>query len=237
MPQCQCLLTQQRNGHQGIERRDRRSGVRPTLHLQQIVFQHVIGQGRIRLALRLAQFEIQSQQHVLYPAHALCQLLVIVQMLQRFLYQTLQLLPLFGMRLRQIGLFQHGGDVQDVIEPGVDLRLEEQRGMPDHLGFACCQHIQQLGLDFARPRPAAEVGDAGIIDGDDGDPVAGLARRSHHAPVIRLAFQTLDQIGMGREQEYKHHRERGEPVSFPECVFSHVCPERSSIILVLPGRY
>jgi hypothetical protein len=38
------------------------------------------------------------------------------------------------------------------------------------------QVVDEAGMDVARPWPAADVGDAGVVDGDDGDVLAGLAR-------------------------------------------------------------
>src|SRR5512140_13717 len=69
---------------------------------------------------------------------------------------------------------------------------------------------------LARPRPAPEIGDALIVEGDYRDPVAPRARRRQHAPVVSLALQTPYRVAVRAGQEYQDDQRPHEPVFFPE---------------------
>src|SRR5437762_13534683 len=79
------------------------------------------------------------------------------------------------------------------------------------------EEIGHLGVDFARPRPAPDVGDAGGGDRDDRDLVGGSARARLHAQVVGFAFQTGNKAARAAESKNgEHHDGAEEPVGLPE---------------------
>ena len=61
---------------------------------------------------------------------------------------------------------QYGLHFADVAQATVHLGLEKERGMDNGSGFGSRQLVNQLGMNIARPRPATDIGNAGIVDGN-----------------------------------------------------------------------
>src|SRR5258705_1083197 len=87
-------------------------------------------------------------------------------------------------------------------------------------------------MDFARPRPAADIVDAPVVDGDHGKLSGRGSRRGPNAPMVGEALQALDQLGpAGREQHERHHQTE-EPVFLPEARLGHRLPLPLVLIVV-----
>ena len=86
-------------------------------------------------------------------------------------------------------------------------------------GFDFCsrQLVNQLGMHIARPRPAANVGDALVVDRNDGNAVRGLARRAGTGKVVIPALQRGKKVGRAVQRQHgQHHQNAHKPVGSPE---------------------
>ena len=180
-------------------------GADAVLDVGQAVFLDIVRQGLVRLAARLAQLEQHRQQHIFRFFQAFRQGAVGIQLLFRFAQQGFKAGG-FGLQGGIGGGLEGGGIVEleqtvDMGQPRILLRFEKKNGIADHLGFCGGQEVDHSGVDIPRPGPAAEVGDALFVDGNDRDLVAGNAAGCLYPQVVGLAFQTLQQIGAGREQK------------------------------------
>ena len=115
-----------------------------------------------------------------------------------------------------------GREPVDVREAGVELRLGEEHEVADDLRLAGGEHLGDLGVHVARPRPAADVLDARVVDRDDRDAVGGRAVGRAHAHVVGLALEALDQVGTGEEEKDDRDREAEKPVLRPETCRLHL---------------
>ena len=197
--------------------RRQRQRARAGFHLRAHVPLHEVGQRAVGLAERLAQREQHRKQHVAGPRRAGGELAVGVQVLLGLLEQRdqrRQRVVFRGSRWRR--LLRHFEQLGDVAVSGIDLRLAEKHRVADHLGFCARQQIDHLGVHFARPRPTADVGDAGAVDRDHRDPVRGRARGRLHPHVVSLALQALQQIAAAREQHQHDDDQTEKPVPLPE---------------------
>src|SRR5258705_616808 len=87
-------------------------------------------------------------------------------------------------------------------------------------------------MDFARPRPAADIVDAPVVDGDHGKLSGRGSRRGPNAPMVGEALQARDQVvPAGREQRERHHQTE-EPVFLPEARLGHRLPLPLVLIVV-----
>jgi hypothetical protein len=91
----------------------------------------------------------------------------------------------------------------------------------DHLGLGGGKLVHHVGHDFARPRPATDVVQAGLVDRDYGDLVRGRARCGCHTHVIGLALQALQQIAIPQNQHNDADHNTEEPVTLPEVRLLH----------------
>jgi hypothetical protein len=171
-------------------------------------------QGLVRVALRLAKQEDGWHQHVARLLHAGGQYRVGVQGQLGFGDQLVEL----GIACRRVATAgQRGLHLADEAQAAVHLGLDEERGVDDRLGLGLGELVDQLGMDVTRPGPAADVGDALVVDRDDRDPVGGLARTAGACDVVELALQRANQIGGLVEQDDCHHdRCTRKPVGAPE---------------------
>src|SRR5205823_2394675 len=81
--------------------------------------------------------------------------------------------------------------------------------------------VDHLRVEVAWPGPAAEVGDALIVDRDDGDLVVRNPGRRLHADVVRFAFEALDQIAAAHREHRHRDDDSQEPVALPETQLAH----------------
>jgi len=91
---------------------------------------------------------------------------------------------------RDVG--QHTAQPADPGQSRVNLGLRIKDRVPDRLGTASHQLVGHLGVDFARPRPAADILDAFIVDFDHGYLVARIGRGHPHTQVIGIAFEAAE---------------------------------------------
>jgi len=71
------------------------------------------------------------------------------------------------------------------------------------------------------PGPAADIRDAGVVYGDDGNALARRTARSEHAQVVRFAFEALDQVASPEERDHKRDDYAEEPVGLPKILPNH----------------
>ena len=92
-----------------------------------------------------------------------------------------------------------------------------------------------LRLHLARPRPAPDVGDRLLVDGDDGDLVRGRLGRHLHAQVVGPAFDPRDESrDPGEPEEDDGDHEAEEPVGLPECGLHELSLEPPPDPAILP---
>jgi len=85
--------------------------------------------------------------------------------------------------------------------------------MDNGFGLGCCQLVNQLGVDVPRPRPAPDVGDALVIDGDHGNLAGGLTRCAGAGKVVKAPLKGTDCIG--RQMQHcnsGHQQHRSESI-------------------------
>src|SRR5690606_13258600 len=72
-------------------------------------------------------------------------------------------------------------------------------------------------MHLAWPGPATDVGNAAVIDGDHGDPVAGLPVAAGDTEVIEAPFKPGEEVGRSVQgQREQHHRQTHKGVGTPE---------------------
>ena len=86
------------------------------------------------------------------------------------------------------------GELQNVGQARIDLRLKKERCITDHHRAALLELSDHVRVNVTRPRPASDVGDALIVDGNHHDARRRGATGCSNAPVISQAFGNLDKI-------------------------------------------
>ena len=128
----------------------------------------------VGLTLRLPQHEDRGHQHVARFDHTRCKHGVGVQRRLSIRYNLVQ----FGVagRLVAAGVARAKQtlDLADKTQARIYLRLDKKHRMNDGLGFCLGQLVDQFCVDVARPRPAADVGDALVVDRNDRNAVGRL---------------------------------------------------------------
>jgi hypothetical protein len=98
---------------------------------------------------------------------------------------------------------------------------EKKHRVADRFGFSAGKDVRHFGMHIARPRPAADIGDALIVDGDDGDTVQRRTRCGSDPEIVGLALETLDQVAAGCYQEHQGHHQSEKPIGFPKTQIFH----------------
>ena len=80
----------------------------------------------------------------------------------------------------------------DVAVTRIDLWLEIKNCIADDLGLCRRQLVDQTGMDVPRPRPATQIGNAMVINGDDRNLLRRFAVGQPHGHVVSLALQALE---------------------------------------------
>ena len=125
----------------------------------------------------------------------------------------------------------------DVGQPGVDLRLGEEHRRSRSLWPARPQSFWiRLGVHVARPGPAPDVGNAGVVDGDDGDIARSGCGWTHARPGRRpCARGCLTRSARRQQENRERHDQPEEPVGLPEIL---TCPSsRTTTRLRLSGTH
>jgi len=178
------------------------------------VLQEVFRQRPVGPAARKVDAEENRQQHVARLDIALRQPAIGIERLLRLLEQRDDRRHL---RRRRRGEVEQLGDV-DVSR--IDLRLAEEHGVRDDLGFRAGQKVGHPGVDLARPGPAPDVRDARVVDGDHRQLVGRQARSRLHAEVVGLLLEARNQIARAIEGEHDQNHDRTEkPVGPPQTGF------------------
>ena len=192
-------------------------------HLRQAVAHDVFRQGFVGTPFRITKRKQHRQHDAPRTLHALGQHAIGIQ-LRLGLFQHCPHLLQLGWRRLDAGNKQF--PVQ-FAEPGhigitgIDLRLEEQRRVGDDLGLGARQQVGHLCVQVARPRPAAEIGDGGIVDRNDGDAGQRLAGRGAHTPVVGLALEALHEVAAGEHEHDRRNDQPEKPVRLPEPGLAH----------------
>jgi hypothetical protein len=202
--------------------------------LGQAVLYDIVGKRAVGFTLRHAGLEQHHGHDVARAGEAVGELAVGVQRLLRFLEQSLELRKLraagglrhvrgpgpgsgSGLGRRCGALFDQVEELGDVDVARVDLRLGEEHGVTDDFRLRFGQLVGHLREHLARPRPAADVAEALVVDGDDRDLVGGRARSCCDAQVVGFALQARYKVAQPVEQgDYDDHRHAQEPVRLPE---------------------
>jgi hypothetical protein len=157
-------------------------------YLPQGVLHHVGGKRLVGVTQGLTHDEGHGQDHVAGGLEARRQDGVGVQGAARFF----ELAP--QGRDTDTGSGIGGGNLLDVRESRVELRLGVEHQSAHELGATGSQGVDHFRVDIAGPRPATQVLDALVVDGDDGQAIAGLALGAAHAQVVGDSLQPLQGI-------------------------------------------
>ncbi len=210
---------------------DRRSGQRRPLVAalrRHRIARHERGQGPVRPAERLLDAKQHRQLHVARLRVAFGELAIGIELPLRLAKQRHHLR---GSRLAARRDLQQLGDV-DVAR--VDLRLAEEHGIADDLGFGAGQQVGHARVHLARPGPAADVVDAGVVDRDHRYALGRFLRGRLHADVVGLALQAWDEIAETAEEKHGDDDYRAEkPVGPPEAGFHAASPPAMQLHLFL----
>ncbi len=195
------------DGHLAADGRDRKPVLRRDRALE-----HEIGQRLVRIPLWLAQHKHRRHQHVAGVAHAGGQHGIGIE--------------------RLLGLGDHPGQrtsgrirvgrqqrlhLADEAQSAVHLRLDEENSFDDGLGLRGRQLVDQLGVDVTRPGPAADIGDALIVDRDDGNTIGRKPGGAGTGEIVEAALQRADQVGdLVEQQDSDNHRHSCKPIRAPE---------------------
>ena len=214
-----------------LGRREREAD-RVAVDVVELVPRDVVGQGAVGFALRVVELEEHRQHHVGGLLVALRQLAVGVER-GLGLGQEPPDVAERGTRLDRVRIRGRAlvlaEELGDVGEPRVDLGLGEEHQIADHLRPAGDERVGELRVDVARPGPAADVLDAGVVDGDDADAVGRRAVGGADAHVVGLALEALDEaldqacLGHdGEEEKDDRDRQAEKPVLRPETCLLHL---------------
>jgi hypothetical protein len=239
MPDCGCaapkLLDHRRFD---IGREQRR--VLAFLDLGDAVLPDEVRQRPVRPSARLSQAKQHRQGDIARLGDGIAHAPVGIELLLR-LGQHRPELPqgrqLGGKRLRRArqrrtaSLAIKFDQLVDVGESRVDLGLGKEDGGGDDLGLGRCQRVDHFCMHFARPGPAAEVVDALLVDGNDGDLAARLARDGTDAEIIGLPLQALQQFAAAGKEHDHAHDNANEPVGFPESLRHAALPSPAEYCL------
>ena len=86
-------------------------------------------------------------------------------------------------------------DLTDEWQPTIHLRFEEKGRVDDRFDLCGRQLINQPRMNIARPWPAANIGNALVVNGNDHHLVGRPAVCTGAGHVIKTALQTTDQVG------------------------------------------
>ena len=169
-----------------------------------------IGQWLVGSAQWLPEAEHRRHDHIAGTSDAAHQARIGIQLLLGFANEAQQLL---ARAISQIVQQRRAdGRAVDVAphfaqqgQPTIGLRLEEESGVSHRARLGCAQLIDQLGVNISRPRPATNVGDAVVIDGDDGDLVTGDTVRVGAGQIVETPLQPAEQVGGGVQRKHRHH--------------------------------
>ena len=129
--------------------------------------------------------------------------------------------------MRQILLLERGkgleefGELLNIGQTWIDLRLKKERGIADHLCAALLELPDHVCVNFTRPGPASDIGNALIVDGYHRDTRRRDVTGCSNTPVISQALEALDKITARCKKQHHGNDESEEPVGFPESRFLH----------------
>ena len=129
---------------------------------------HECRQRTVGLAERLAEREEHWQQHAACSRIATLEHAIGIEALLGVLQRGEEARQFRRRAGRALGrrLLGQLDQLDDGGVARVDLRLAEKQGVADHLGLRAGKKIGHARMDIARPRPAPDIGDAGVVDGD-----------------------------------------------------------------------
>ena len=225
------VANRQRLAAQCLDRRlhaQRRPGIAFTIsHLGQDVLQDEFGQILVRAATRLAQRKQHRQQNIPGMRHAVGQDAVSIERHFGFGEQLADFL-LRGAFCRM--LLVKLQQLCHIVVARINLRLEEEHRIGDHLGLASGQQIGHFGQPVTRPGPAPEIGDRGVVNRHHGHAIQRRPARRLHAHIVSLAFQAADQIAApGCEHRNADHHAK-KPISLQNPVLRIFPPAAASVI-------
>ena len=85
----------------------------------------------------------------------------------------------------------------------------------DPLGASGAELVGQLGMVAARPRPAADLAERGIVDADDDDVAARLVRVKAVAAGAKHVFGDLAEAEQAEDQPGKRRPQQQPPAARP----------------------
>ena len=179
--------------------------------------QGIGGKGFIGVALRFAERKDRGHQYVAGLLHTRREHRIGVER-QLGLRDHLVQLRVAG-RLVSAGLARshQAFHLADETQTAIHLWLDEKHGMNNRLCLRGRKLVDQLRVDVPGPGPAADIGHALVVNGDDGDAVGRLARCAGAGEIVKAALQRSDQIGGLVQEHNSDHDERpGKPISTPE---------------------
>ncbi len=106
----------------------------------------------------------------------------------------------------------------------VELRFGEEDRVADDLRLRAGEDVGHPRVDIARPRPAPDVRDTGVVDGDHRHLGRRLSGGQPDAEVVGLAVQGLQQFAPGQHGQHQRDRRADETVAFPESGCLHASP-------------
>lgn len=180
------------------------------------------GQRRVGPAQRLAQGEHGGHDHVARARYAGDQPGVGIQPLLGLADEPQQALARHGAQIGQRkGVrgrsVELAAQCPQLSQPPVGLRLKEEGGVGNGLGLGRAQLVDQFRVHFARPGPAADVGNALVVDRDDRHALAGLAMAGRAGEIVETALQAIEQVGRNMQGEHgEHHPEAQEGIGSPD---------------------
>ena len=158
-------------------------------------FEGVCRERIVGLAQRLAEHKHRGNQHIASLAHAAGELGVCVQRDLGVCNHLAELLIEPTLGSRRVGRWaQRLLDLSDEHQTTVGLRLKKENGVRNRFGFGRTQLVNQLCVHIARPRPAPNIGNALVVNGNDGNPIRWLARRTGAGKVVVTTLQSGKKI-------------------------------------------
>ena len=180
-------------------------------------FKRVSRQRFVRVALGLTEHENRGHQHVAGLRHAGRQHRVRIKRPFGIGNDFVQL-GVAGCLVRaSIAGPQHALDLANECEACINLGLEKKYRVDNRLGLRSRKLVDQLCVDIAWPGPTTDIGNALVIDGNDGNPVGRLARCAGAGNVIKPALQRTDQVrGLVEKHHRQHNQNTCDPISTPQ---------------------
>jgi len=159
---------------------------------------HELGQRPIGSPERIAGDEEHGQYDVARRLERSRQVRIDSQLFLRFLERRGQLSPrrrlprqFVGRRgdRQAAGTLVDVGLAADIGQTGILLRFGKEDRRTDDLGTAGRQLVDHLGQHLARPRPATEIVEAVLVDGDHRDAIRRNALGLAQSHVVGRQFQ------------------------------------------------